>query len=59
MDEYIKKSTVLEEINRRLKKYAALPKDDKLDAIYGGKCTELVSLFRYIDKLKGEDVELI
>lgn len=60
MTQYIDKSAVVAEIERRIKKYATIDvgKSSKLDAIYGAKCKALMEILSFLDTLEVKEVEL-
>ena len=60
MENYIKKSEIVAELERRIKKYASIDVGDnrELDALYGAKCHALTSILSFIDTLDMKDVDL-
>lgn len=58
MEQYIKKSAVVAEIKRRIKKYASIDVGDsrELDALYGAKCHALTSILSSLDTLEVKEM---
>lgn len=53
MEQYISKSALVAEIERRIKKYATIDvgNSSELDALYGAKCHALKSILTFLDTL--------
>ena len=60
MAQYIDKSALVAEIERRIKKYAAFDvgNSKELEAIYGAKCKTLIDILKFLDTLEVKDVNL-
>lgn len=59
MVQYIDKSTIVAEIERRMKKYATIDvgNSSELDALYGAKCKALMEILSFINTLEVKDVD--
>lgn len=57
----IDKEKVAEEIERRIKKYAAIDvgHSGELDALYGAKCKALMEILSFLDTLEVKEVDLV
>lgn len=58
MEQYIPKSALVAEIERRIKKYATIDvgNSSELDALYGAKCHALKSILTFLDTLEVKEV---
>lgn len=58
MKQYILKSDVVAEIEKRIKKYATIDvgNSSELDALYGAKCHALKSILTFIDTLEVKEI---
>ena len=58
MAQYIDKSALIAEIERRIKKYATIDvgNSSELDALYGAKCKALMEILSFLDTLEVKDV---
>ena len=56
----IDKDALVAEIERRLKKYAALDvgNSEELEAIYGAECKALIDILKFLDTLEVKEVDL-
>lgn len=61
MVQYIDKSTIVAEIERRMKKYATIDvgNNSELDALYGAKCKALMEILSFINTLEVKDNDLV
>ena len=60
MTQYIDKSAVVAEIEKRIKKYASIDVggNEIYEALYGEKCKTLIEIFRFLDTLEVKEVDL-
>ena len=60
MKQYINKSAVMAEIEKRIKKYASIGVGDsrELDALYGAKCKALMEILSFLDTIETKEVDL-
>ena len=60
MEQYISKSAVAAEIEKRIKKYATINVDNssELEALYGAKCKALMEILSFINTLETKEVDL-
>ena len=60
MEQYINKSVVVAEIEKRMKKYATIDvgNSSELEALYGAKCKALMEILSFINTLETKEVDL-
>lgn len=60
MEQYISKSALVAEIERRIKKYATIDvgNSSELDALYGAKCHALKSILTFLDTLEVKEINV-
>lgn len=60
MEQYIPKSALVAEIERRMEKYATIDVGDsrELDALYGAKCKALMEILSFLDATEVKEVDL-
>lgn len=60
MTQYIDKSALIPEIEKKIKKYATIDvgNSSELDALYGAKCKALIEILSFLDTLKVKEVDL-
>ena len=59
MEQYINKSALVAEIEKRIKKYATINVggSKELDALYGAKCKALMEILSFLDTIEVKEVE--
>ena len=57
MEQYIDKSSVVAEIEKRMKKYTTIDvgNSSELEALYGAKCKALMEILSFLDTLEVKD----